>query len=121
MKWLPDPSDPSWLRQRGVAGGVELLRGGELLQLGDARLGGRDDRAVVAARRQRDRSLDLLAQRHEVAREQLRFVNCVRTAIMPQPMSTPTAAGMMAPSVGMTEPTVAPLPRCASGMSARCG
>jgi hypothetical protein len=30
---------------------------------------------------------------------------------MPQPMSTPTAAGMIALSVGMTEPTVAPLPR----------
>ena len=34
----------------------------------------------------------------------------VRTAIMPQPMSTPTAAGMIAPSVGSTVPTVAPLP-----------
>jgi len=40
---------------------------------------------------------------------------------MPQPMSTPTAAGMIAPTVGITEPTVAPLPRWASGMSARCG
>jgi hypothetical protein len=45
----------------------------------------------------------------------------VRTAIMPQPMSTPTAAGMIASRVGSTEPTVAPLPRCASGMSATCG
>ena len=34
----------------------------------------------------------------------------VRTAIMPQPMSTPTAAGMIAPLVGITEPTVAPMP-----------
>ena len=43
----------------------------------------------------------------------------VRTAIMPQPMSTPTAAGMrVSAKVGMTLPTVAPLPRCASGMSA---
>jgi hypothetical protein len=40
---------------------------------------------------------------------------------MPQPMSTPTAAGMIAPRVGITEPTVAPLPRCASGISAMCG
>ena len=40
---------------------------------------------------------------------------------MPQPMSTPTAAGMIAPRVGMTEPTVAPLPRWASGISATCG
>ena len=48
-------------------------------------------------------------------------VNWVRTAIIPQPMSTPTAAGMIAPSVGMTLPTVAPLPRWASGISATCG
>ena len=42
----------------------------------------------------------------------------VRTAIMPQPMSTPTAAGMIAPSVGITLPTVAPMPECTSGMTA---
>ncbi len=47
--------------------------------------------------------------------------NWVRTAIMPQPMSTPTAAGMIARRVGMTDPTVAPLPRCASGIRATCG
>jgi hypothetical protein len=37
---------------------------------------------------------------------------------MPQPMSTPTAAGMIACRVGMTEPTVAPMPRWTSGMAA---
>jgi hypothetical protein len=37
-------------------------------------------------------------------------VRLVRVAIMPQPISTPTAAGMIAPLVGITEPTVAPLP-----------
>jgi hypothetical protein len=47
--------------------------------------------------------------------------NWVRTAIMPQPMSTPTAAGMIARRVGITDPTVAPSPRCASGISATCG
>jgi hypothetical protein len=45
-------------------------------------------------------------------------VRVVRTAIMPQPMSTPTAAGMMAPTVGMTLPTVAPIPQWTSGMAA---
>jgi hypothetical protein len=35
----------------------------------------------------------------------------VRTAIMPQPMSTPTAAGTMACRVATTLPTVAPMPR----------
>jgi hypothetical protein len=44
-----------------------------------------------------------------------------RSQLRAQPMSTPTAAGMMAPSVGSTEPTVAPLPRCASGIKAMCG
>ena len=42
----------------------------------------------------------------------------VRTAIMPQPMSTPTAAGMIAPFVGITLPTVAPIPQCTSGIAA---
>src|SRR5262245_40598965 len=37
---------------------------------------------------------------------------------MPQPMSTPTAAGMIAPLVAITEPTVAPRPKCTSGMAA---
>ena len=45
-------------------------------------------------------------------------MSVVRTAIMPQPMSTPTAAGTMAALVAMTEPTVAPLPRCTSGITA---
>ncbi len=37
---------------------------------------------------------------------------------MPQPMSTPTAAGMIAPRVGMTLPTVAPMPVSTPGMAA---
>ena len=45
-------------------------------------------------------------------------VRSSRAAIMPHPMSTPTADGITAPSVGITEPTVAPMPTCASGMSA---
>ena len=43
----------------------------------------------------------------------------VLTAIMPQPISTPTAAGMIAPFVGTTDPTVAPMPRCTSGITAK--
>ena len=42
----------------------------------------------------------------------------VCTAIMPQPISTPTAAGMIAPLHGMTHPTVAPRPQCTSGITA---
>ncbi len=39
---------------------------------------------------------------------------------MPQPISTPTAAGMTAPLVGITDPTVAPMPIWTSGMAATC-
>ncbi len=46
-------------------------------------------------------------------------VSEVFTALMPQPMSTPTAAGQTAPFIAMTEPTVAPLPRWTSGITAR--
>src|SRR4029453_14832670 len=45
-------------------------------------------------------------------------VRLVRTAPIPQPMSTPTAAGETAPRMPMTEPTVAPFPKCTSGMTA---
>jgi hypothetical protein len=37
---------------------------------------------------------------------------------MPQPMSTPTAPGTIAPVIGMTLPTVAPMPVCTSGITA---
>lgn len=47
-------------------------------------------------------------------------MSVVRAAIMPQPISTPTAAGMIAPRVGITLPMVDPLPRCTSGITARC-
>lgn len=45
----------------------------------------------------------------------------VCTPIIPQPMSTPTAAGITASTVGMTVPTADPLPAWASGISATCG
>jgi hypothetical protein len=47
-------------------------------------------------------------------------ITVVLHAIIPQPMSTPTAAGMMALKVGITEPTVAPMPKCTSGIAAMC-
>jgi hypothetical protein len=45
-------------------------------------------------------------------------LSVVCTAIIPQPMSTPTAAGLMAIRVGITLPTVAPMPQWTSGMAA---
>ena len=47
-------------------------------------------------------------------------VSVVFAAIMPQPMSTPTAAGITAFNVGITLPTVEPLPTCTSGITAMC-
>jgi hypothetical protein len=47
-------------------------------------------------------------------------VSVVRCAIIPQPISTPTAAGTIAPLVGITLPTVAPMPQCTSGITATC-
>jgi hypothetical protein len=42
----------------------------------------------------------------------------VSTAVIPQPMSTPTAAGATAPRMAITDPTVAPFPACTSGITA---
>ena len=47
-------------------------------------------------------------------------VSDVRTAAMPHPMSTPTAAGDTASRSAITDPTVAPLPKCTSGITATC-
>ena len=44
-----------------------------------------------------------------------------RSPEMPQPMSTPTAEGMIVPSVTTTDPMQAPMPTWASGMMATGG
>jgi hypothetical protein len=47
-------------------------------------------------------------------------VSAVRAANHAAPMSTPTARRMIAPLVAITEPTVAPMPQCTSGIAATC-
>ena len=42
----------------------------------------------------------------------------VRTAAIPQPMSTPTADGLTASRIAITEPTVAPNPTWTSAIAA---
>ncbi len=121
MKWLPEPSVPSWFRQPAstsagskpastASASSSAIRGAAVATtvwfVAPADSGIARSIASRSGRRSSGRS----------ARE-----NRVRTAIIPQPMSTPTAAGMTAPRVGMTDPTVAPSPRWASGISARCG
>ena len=62
--------------------------------------------------------VDAAQERIEIVGQLGRSVRSVSAAIIPQPMSTPTADGMTAPTVGMTEPMVAPMPTWASGMRA---
>ena len=121
MKWLPLPSEPSCSRQfpayragskpfASASASSSAIRGSAVATI---------LRLCLPAESGTARSICSRTGRRSVGRSDA--ANCVRTAIMPQPMSTPTAAGMIAPSVGMTDPTVAPRPRCASGISARCG
>ena len=130
MKWLPPAQRAEvaavvGLRQlRVVAAELGRTRGSScaqrrvdrrpaiLLQAPGSRAPGR---AAV-----RHRALDRRAQRRQVVGQVVRPRAWSCTAIMPQPMSTPTAAGMIAPQVGITEPTVAPMPRCTSGIAAMC-
>ena len=95
-------------------------RGLRSLPRGDGRRWRVLPRALVAAPRRppvRHRSLDRRAHRAQ-ALGQVAGGQRGSTAIMPQPMSTPTAAGMIAPTVGMTLPTVAPIPQWTSGIAA---
>src|SRR5450432_2469033 len=62
------------------------------------------------------RSMALRSARRSSGRSVARRL--VSMAAMPQPMSTPTAAGAIAPRIAMTEPTVAPRPACTSAMTA---
>ena len=78
-----------------------------------------DDLVLAARRRRRAAPLRSIAERSAPGSPADRSPSArSRTAIMPQPMSTPTAAGMIAPLVGITEPTVAPMPKCTSGITA---
>ena len=62
------------------------------LQFGDARLGGIGDLAIVAAGGHGDAPLDAFAERVQAPGDR-RGASDVSSAIMPQPISTPTAAG----------------------------
>ena len=110
MKWLPEPSEPSCSRQFGAIASalsapsrfsssairwlVPLSWTVSLYCPADS------GTAFSIASRSRASAFPRRSSR----------ASPVRTAIMPQPMSTPTAAGMIAPSVGITDPTVAPFP-----------
>lgn len=126
MKWLPPPSEPICcfaLRSRSCTSSCSAPNAPQ-------------NRSQPANRpwlslRRRTSGIDLCAEkptgiacstaRRSACRSSGRsaVVRLVRTACMPQPMSTPTAAGDTALRIATTEPTVAPLPRWTSGITRR--
>ena len=111
MKWLPPPSVPIW---RNALSACALTAGVRSSKDFQKRVQSPASRSVNAdalcepkptgtaasiCDRSRARSSGRSSARSEV-----------RTAVIPQPMSTPTAAGDTASRIAITEPTVAPLP-----------
>ena len=130
MKWLPVPSVPRCLtrvradasdvrRRCARSAGRERSQPTVRARPADVAPRAAIVRAAVvgaAVRHGAPRSPERM--RVEVVRQVGRGEGRALSAIMPQPMSTPTAAGMIAPFVGITLPTVAPMPRCTSGITA---
>lgn len=129
MKWLPVPSVPRWTRWFAFSslGYFATIRSNRWTSVAHASIvsgGGSPHAPLSRPPRQADRPCGTafsIAERmpSRVSGRSL-AISEVRAAIMPQPISTPTAAGITAPLVGITEPTVAPIPTCTSGMAATC-
>ena len=127
MKWLPVPSVPRWFSvlPRRSRSYLTQMRSKPSLNAAHAlalRLGNEPHAPRSPFPPCRVRPCGTAASMSERApsSESGRSADVidVRAAIMPQPMSTPTAAGTIAPRVGITLPTVAPIPRCTSGITA---
>ena len=117
MKWLPDPSVPICRAARS-----RRARTGWASSSNPAQKASQPPVPASVPRRRRGstssscmprptgmaRSMPLRSRDRSPGRSFA--VSEVRTALMPQPMSTPTAAGHTAPAMAITEPTVAPLP-----------
>jgi hypothetical protein len=129
-KWFPPPSDPSWLAllplaRCGCRAAILLNPASRSACQRRVTASGITSQPPFACRLWRLEkpwgTASSMAAR-KVARLSGRSpaLRLVCTAIMPHPISTPTAAGMMAPLVGITLPTVAPMPACTSGITATC-
>ena len=125
MKWLPAPSVPRWTRwfvlaSRGWSRHSALNSGARRAQAASTSVGTSRHAPGSRAPGPRPcgtaRSIAVRSGPSWSGRSSARSV--VLAAIMPQPMSTPTAAGMIARRVGITLPTVAPMPKCTSGIAA---
>ena len=131
MKWLPVPSVPRWISLFDFAIARCFAQMASKRSASPAHACSTGFGAVPHAPRSRPRrppvlpcgtafSIAVRIGRSESGRSLA--VSEVCTAIMPQPMSTPTAAGTTAPRVGTTLPIVAPMPQWTSGITAtwRC-
>ncbi|MCY1292300.1 hypothetical protein D9M70_415170 [compost metagenome] len=127
MKWLPVPRVPRWLRllvfsRRGYLSVMCRKRPARAFQAWSAAAG----TSCQAPASWRPKVLPCGTACSMARRRPCRLsgrsaaTSEVRAAIIPQPISTPTAAGMIAPTVGITLPMVDPLPRCTSGITAMC-
>ena len=109
MKWLPPPSVPSCRTQ--VSSKRFCIFASRGMPVGDAverareRLCGVTERIarIVLVEADGHRGLDRAAHAAQASGRSA-AVSERRTAPIPQPMSTPTAAGMIAPLVGITAP-----------------
>ena len=114
-KWLPEPRVPiCWM-----AFVATTIRGHVRTGRRARPSSGRLRRCGPASRHRRPPEQPWRCRRNSGSSESGKSwaATSVRTAAIPQPMSTPTAAGMIALRVVTTEPTVAPLPIWASGIS----
>ena len=129
MKWLPPPSVPSWFSCLRVSTGClsAIFRN---LSLSSAQAVATSDGDSLQEPRSFRPPLSVrpcgtafaISSKSLVALSPTSWlVRVVLAATIPHPMSTPTAAGMIAPTVGITLPTVDPNPLCTSGITAMCG
>ena len=115
MKWFPPPRVPSWRTQVSSKFFCIVASFGCLSAMrSSARAKGfaawpRASRASCCPK-PTGTAASIAPRTRESLSGRSAAVSESRTAPIPHPMSTPTAAGMIAPRVGITEPTVAPMP-----------
>ena len=105
MKWLPDPSDPSCAAAR--CGFARVAGGG----CAASHLSAADDDPDLLFPIPAGIEASHLFTHASASSTARAASRSTFLAAMPHPMSTPTAEGMTADSVGITEPIVAPYPR----------
>ena len=123
MKWLPPPSVPSWRGHFACTSRIIVA-----IRSWRARMRASPGRRAASTPRSATGSswaakptgtAASIASRTGRNESGSRAASSVsRAALMPHPMSTPTAAGIRARRVAITDPTVAPMPRCTSGIAA---